>query len=862
MTEGASGAFVERDDELSTLLAWTGRAAAGEGRVVVVSGEAGIGKTTLVEHYRAAADVAQWWQGSCDSEAGRRLLAPVHDLADDFGARTATALHSGDRTALFGAVLGRLRDAPAPSVLVVEDLHWADDATLDLVVAIGRRVAGMPVLLLLTCRDSPGDLPDAVREALAQLARVPSAARLPLSPLTERGIARLVGADGPDADHLHRVSGGNPFYVTELLRHGDSSPTLRDVALGRLVGLSAEAREGLDLAALAGDRLLRSPRWRQAFLSMDAETALLGRGLLAEEGSGLRFRHEITRLAVVDEIPGRRRTALHRRLLDALSATGATDDAVLAVHAEGAGDREAALRHATLAAQSAVQVGSVREGATHFRRALRAVPPDDVVTAAQLYDGLGNALGLLDDLEGALSARREALARWEVLDDPIALARSLSGGAWVEHATGRTDEAEASARRAVALLEPLGDSVDMAGARAAMARVLGLSNRLGAALDQVREGRRTASAIDHPGLEAELRNIEACCLGLLGQPWEHALASAVRMARRVPDESIVGRAAYNEVCLLVLQRRLDEFEERLPAIIAHAEKHQLGAYVVGMRRAQATALMHLGRWDEAVATANADDGDTEQHPVLELHLVRGTIAARRGEPSAEDELALALSLAQRSGQPQFLVPARVALVEAAWLAGDQARAEKELAKAGDLHVEQVDLLRDLDVWAHRIGAAGSGRAHTGPARLEIAGRPEAAAEGWLRLACPYDAAVALLAAADEEPLADAVARLDALGAVATARLGRRRMRLLGARSVPPEPRAATRAHPRHLTNREQEVLALMATGLRNQDIADRLFVSPKTVAVHLTSIYRKLGVLGRGEAAAWARAHADLWDET
>ncbi|MBS45437.1 MAG: hypothetical protein CMH83_20155 [Nocardioides sp.] len=879
MTASVPEALVEREEQLAALTRWAADAAAGSGRVVVVRGEAGIGKTSLVDRLVAGAvedaPTARWSTGRCDVQAARRPLAPWHDLAGDLGPGVAAALEADDRTALFAAVLGAVR-APLPASvvrgLVVEDVHWADDASLDLVEAVARRVVDAPVMLVLTCREDDEDVPDQVRTALGEIVRLPASRRLDVPRLSRDGVAALTGADTRDPGVLHDLTGGNPFFLVELLRSpgAEAPPSVRDVVLGQVAGLDAEVREELDLAAVAGDRLLRDAEVREAVLSERAERDLVRRGLLVD-GDRLRFRHEITRQTVVHAVPGRRRTALHRRLLETLDALGSDDHALLAAHASGAGDRGRTLHHARLAAERAGRVGSVRAAVRHYRQALaaatgepdgptgRAGPVGTPEVVAPLEDGLARAHGLLNEHDDALAARRRGLDHWERLGDPVRLARALSEGCWIEQAAGRSEEAEQSVRRAIALLQPLGPSADLVAARTALSRVLGLNNRLGDALEHVRAAQQDATVLARVDLEAELLNIEACCLALLGERWEDVMADAVARAAEVPDDALVGRARYNECCLLLQERRLSDLEERLPSMLAHAEEHHLEAYVSGLRRARAIALLHLGRWDEALeeASSTAEPDSTTE---AERHVVRGLVAVRRGTggtPGAtpDTELDQALELAERSGQPQLQVPARLARAEAAWLAGDADRAAKEVARARDLHVEQVDLARDVALWAHRIGIDPDGPAPAGPAGAELAGRARAAADGWDALGCRYDAALALLGSDDVEDVLRAVRRLEALGAVVPARLARRRARDLGARSVPPEPRASTRAHPAGLTSKELEVLELVAQGLRNADVAERLFLSPKTVAVHLTSVYRKLGVLGRGEAAAWAREH-------
>ena len=254
--------LLERDEPLALLAASTLAAARGHGLTVLVSGEAGIGKTALLERFAGpsfAPGRVLW--GGCESLATPRPLGPLHDIAAQAGARLRSLLQAThDRTALFEAVLDELAAAPSPTVLVLEDVHWADEATLDLVKFVGRRIHRLPALLVLSYRDDVaalgslrpvlGDLPSAhlVRIALPRLSRQ----------AVEGLAARSSRADGAG---VFAATGGNPFFVTEVLRQGSAQrgvpATVRDAVLGRVAQLAPRPREVLQLATIV-------PRQRSA----------------------------------------------------------------------------------------------------------------------------------------------------------------------------------------------------------------------------------------------------------------------------------------------------------------------------------------------------------------------------------------------------------------------------------------------------------------------------------------------------------------------------------------------------------------------------------------------------------------------
>jgi len=223
-----------------------------EGRVAVVVGEAGIGKTSLVTAACAGAGDRPVLWGACDPLITPRPLGPLRDAARDAGGAMRAAIESpGAREAVLAAALDELA---AGAVLVVEDLHWADDATLDLVALIGRRLVRSPGCLVLTCRtDAIGERPE-IRRVLGALPRT-CVRRIAPEPLSPDAVARLARRAGRDASELYELTGGNPFYVTELLATADDvgvPASVRDSVALRTAGISPAARAAIELAAVAG----------------------------------------------------------------------------------------------------------------------------------------------------------------------------------------------------------------------------------------------------------------------------------------------------------------------------------------------------------------------------------------------------------------------------------------------------------------------------------------------------------------------------------------------------------------------------------------------------------------------------------
>lgn len=430
--------LLERDGVLEMLGASFASAAAGEGRLVFVAGESGGGKTAVVHAFAQAVMHPVRW-GACDPLSTPVPLAPFVDVAMGCGPSLRSVLgRSCTAHEVFAAVRDDLADEP--SVLVIEDAHWADEATLDVLRILGRRITTMPLLVVVTHRSERGALGAPLRVALGDLAGAGGVSRIAVEPLTPTAVRRLAQGHAVDPDELFRRTAGNPFYVTEALEAGDDAvpPTVHDAVLARLSRLDGDAREVLDVIAC-------SPQPLEAWLLLalcgergDAAAAGVAAGMLVEHDGAFAYRHEIAREAVASDLPGARRAEIHRLILGGLtSAAGEIDPARLAHHAELAGDAPAAVRHATAAAARAVTVGAHRQAAAQYGRALRYV---EIASTAERAD-------LLERRAAALYAADEQLASIADLNAAIELHRAAGDVGREVHAKpgGSADPAVAAA---------------------------------------------------------------------------------------------------------------------------------------------------------------------------------------------------------------------------------------------------------------------------------------------------------------------------------------------------------------------------------------------------------------------------------
>ena len=456
--------LLERGTALDALGELAGQARSGEGRLVLLEGEAGVGKSSLLEQFTHDLPDSRLLPGACDGMFTPRPLGPLFDIAQQVRGRLHTLCRAdASREQLFDALLTELCEPGPLPVVVIEDVHWADEATLDLLGFLARRIREMAVLLIVSYRND--ELADAhpLRIALGYLAVQRCARRLPLAPLSAHAVRMLSAGRRVDPEELYRVTGGNPFYIHAVLEAGlgEVPGSARDVVLARAARLGPKARETLEAAALIGgtvdEQLLRY------VVAGPALAEVISSGLMAGQPL-LRFRHEIARQAIEQSVLPARRSELHTRILRGLRDIGCDDDARLAFHAEQARDGPAALEHAELAGRRARTLASHREAARQFERALRFAGGEGPGSIAARCIELATELSTVDRWPDAETAYTRALENWRAAGNALGEGDTLRRMTVVLWRLCRGDQILAAAEAAVAILEPLGPTAELAAA--------------------------------------------------------------------------------------------------------------------------------------------------------------------------------------------------------------------------------------------------------------------------------------------------------------------------------------------------------------------------------------------------------------
>lgn len=849
-----SAVFLERENELGLLHSLVDDLDSSGGRVVLVRGEAGIGKSTLVGRFTAdVADQAHVLEGACDDLITPQPFGPIWDVAREEPS-IAALLASDDRRGVMDGLLDLMARKLRPTIMVLEDTQWADEATLDVIRFLGRRIARTHGLLLLTYRVGEVDADHPLRRVIGELPPR-HLVRIHLAPLSADGVARLIEHADLDLDDVLALTGGNPLFVSEIATSGvERVPSsVQDSVLARAARLSSGARQVLDLASITPGETERALIEDVLGPADDDLRECERRGLLRVHGDTVSFPHELTRRAIEASLghPDRRR--LNEQALSALA--GHEDPARLAHYARQAGDVDAVVKLAPAAARAALAMASHREALSHFRALEPLLGRVDPGERAAILEDWARA-AYLEGEPDAPDLMVRALAARRLVGDRSALGRSLAFAVRVFEVNGRPDEATACAEEAVTILGADTRTPDLAYAVSQQAW-LGLMR--GRETEGSRIAARALALADQVGDDlTKIRAliVKGACDYSLGDEGGVAL---VEEAHRLAERS--GHHFEEAFALVNLAgmagdvrdlRRAIDLGRRARNTAARYEIRPLESYA---RAQHAELLMWRGDWSEAEDEATEVLGADPHAEVVAWRLL-GTIQARRGRDTAREPLDRMWAMAEAAGELQHVDPAAGTIAESMWLSGVEE--PDRVASIRRVYDHGLDLGAPwpsgaLAFWWWKLGHIQQVPDRT-PAfyRRIVEGRWQEAADFWESRDAPYEQALALMHG-DDDAAVRALRIFEDLGAdAAAARL--RRTTLLDRGLKLPRGRArSTRRHAAGLTPRQAEVLDLLAEGLTNVEIADRLFVSHRTVENHVAAVLMKLDAANRSAAVETAR---------
>jgi DNA-binding CsgD family transcriptional regulator/tetratricopeptide (TPR) repeat protein len=836
----------------------------GRGRIVAIAGEAGVGKTALVEQFVGTLGTrARVHRGACENLSTPEALLPLRDIVRASG----KLFDSADHIQSFELLLHILSSSTLPSVLSIEDLHWADTVTLDLIRFVARRIAGFRVLVLLTYRDEELDARSPMRTLLGE-APLGTVERMTLGSLSVGAVTHLAEIAGRRGDELYALTGGNPFFVTETLAVERDVPTdtVRDATLARASRLSPEARVVLEAVSIF-------PRHAETAIVANLSKGAFGagldacveRGMLTLEGAMLRFRHELARRAIEAFIAPSRRRSLHQAVVKELIKRPTARASEIVHHAERAADFAALLKFARRAGDEAATAGAPREAVSHYRAILQHRPLLDLGVSVDLLERLAEQLYLMGAADEAMSCMLEAAGLRRQSGEALMLGRDLTRLTRFAWMCGRRLDAESFVAEAIVVLETISPGAELAWAYSHKSQLEMLASQYATAIHW---GNRALALGERLGDN----EIVIHALGNIGS----AKADNLRSGRcdeleRSFDLALAGnyhdhveRASCNLTCTHYVRRDYPSSLSYIERGVAYAAARELTHWEGYLRGWRAMIYLDQGDWIAAEdeigrILSHVYASGVYRFPAL---VALSRLRLRRGDPDEAAPLAEVRRLAESLAELQRTVYLAVVLAESAWLS-DAEGAETMEAMVLLREVLALAVARraywaadDAALWLHMLGENLSHTAElASPFREHCEGRWALAAAGWASLGRPYEQALALSEGNDEAQL-QALELFDRLSAAPAATRLRRRMRARGLRAIPRGPIANTRANPTGLTARQAQVLRLVDEGMSNMEIAERLCISTKTAEHHVSAIIARLGVTSRRDAAVAARTIA------
>jgi DNA-binding CsgD family transcriptional regulator len=767
-----------------------------------------------------------------------------------------TALEQGDRRRVTDTVMELLSRRLRPNVMVIEDVQWAGEATLDVIAYVGRRIRRTTGLLVLTYRDGEVDASHPLRSVIGQLPPA-NLARITLAPLSASAISTMLDGTDLEPEKVLSLTGGSPLFVSEVLEWGVDGipPSIHDSVMARRARMSPGARRILDLASV-----MPGGAEHDLFVSIAAPTPaqeIECRRFLRIDGERWMFRHELARRAVEASLSPSLRRRLNRDVLAEIDGTA--DPAVVVHHAREACDTQALVEYAPIAARRAMEVESHREAFEHFEAVapfLDQIAPEErasiLMDRATTERRLGRAS--TDSLYQAIELYRIGGTEKQLAEAlTLAIAHNLN--------TGQISEADACAREATEILESRPAGKELAWTLSQHARLRLLQHRTTESTTLADKAITIANTVDD-----DRSIIDATITRSFGMlPDDPIRYFAVLESCRERAEA-AGYPEQEARALLNIALNAGDILGTAPQIdlwrrLHHtAQRHELldmdKVATIGLGE----ALMQSGDWTHAESSiidviTDADFDSANLPMAFSAFTTLGTIQARSGRSAATQSINRALSLADSIGQPQHVIRIAAVLAEQMWLTGiAPAETLQYVHDALDTAVSMrwrystgniawwLSLAGNLDVVPETIAPEYL---------LAIEGDTTGSAAIWEAKGFPYERAVVLMSG-DEQRQIEALRSFTDLGASSPASRIRSQLRTAGVR-VPRQESKSTREHSAGLTARQAQVLELLGEGLTSPQMADHLFISRRTVESHVAAILLKLEASDRVAAVEIAR---------
>jgi DNA-binding CsgD family transcriptional regulator/tetratricopeptide (TPR) repeat protein len=851
--------LIERAGFLASMQAGFERIADGEGHCILVGGEAGMGKTSLVRAFcRERKNDCKIYQGTCDALFTPRLLGPLYDIAWQMGSGLWEDSGSiADRTRLFTRFLNELSHQEGKTLVVFEDVHWADEATLDFIKFLARRIAHIPCLFVLTYRDDEIHATHPLRNVLGQL-HAGSFTRLHLTPLSRQAVEKMVIEKGYSGEDVYNISGGNPFYVNEIL--ASYSPGVPDNIKDSILSVYNQQPEktkqvwqilsvlptGFETTYLE----IMEPLYAEAI-----ENSLGSKILVLKEGL-ISFKHELYRRTIESSLSPFVRIALNKRVLGLFCESFGLNGQVERIihHAKNANEYALVTHYAPLAAKQAASVGAHIEAARLYLTAIEYYHGNDQNKLLEFYELYAYECYLTSKNKDAIIYATKALNLWKEKNNEEKIGdsmRFLSRLWWFE---GKYEQAESYAVQAI---EVLGKQPSSKAKAMAYGNISRLKMSIGLTGESLLWGEKAiviAQEVDDQETVSNALNIIGSSLMLDGAELQKGiglLQQSLEIALKNSYHEHAARAYTSIGSIGVSKKEYQIAKKALDEGLLYCEEKDIDSQKFYMLCYQARLNLETGNWQEAYAVADNLVKNEDLLPILKISAlaILATIKIRRGSQDALPLLFEAKALAFETKELQRIIPVLLALLEYEWMTGKSYTETEDLSTA-------INMLVDLGKFSKKsrfyFWLRKTGKGHLLPKAARTDEKEPAAifmdeVKLWGNWGCPYEQALALFEGGDADKK-KALLMVQELGGGAVYEKMKLEMRNSGIKSIPRGIRKTTQSNAAHLTQREIDVLKLLKEGMQNKEIADRLFISPKTVDHHISALLLKLDVNSRVKA--------------
>jgi len=837
----------------------------GEGHCILVSGEAGIGKTSLVRAFcRAQKGEYNVYQGTCDALFTPRPLAPLYDIVWQLDGEIWTNSENlADRAGLFSRVLHELTRQRRRTLIVFEDIHWADEATLDFIKFLARRIIHTHCLFILTYRDDEVHGYHQLRNVLGQLPP-DSFTRMQLTPLSREAVEKMAKEKGYSGEDVYSISGGNPFYVNEILASYSLGvpDNIKDAILSVYNRMGERTKQVWQILSVlpTGCEVRYLEKLEPAYIAA-IEPCMNARILLLQNGL-IRFKHELYRRTIEVSLSPLLRVALNKRVLSVLLANQEQNAETerLIHHAKNANEYDVVVQYAPVAARQAAAVGAHTEAAKLYYTAIEYYQGSDKDTLLQLYEPYAYECYLTSRIKEAIIYQGKALRIYKERNEREKMGNGMRFMSRLWWFDGNGKQAESYGLQAIEVLSDQPSSTAKAMAFSNMSQLKMLSQQPAeciswgekaiALAEELGDAQTLSHALNNVGsIYLQMESSREKGIALLQQSLDIALKNSFHehAARAYTNLGSYGV----ELKDYVFSRQM------LDAGIQYCEERDLEAWTAYMLSCKARLLLETGHWDEASCIAGSLIARESQASIVKIGAlaVAGRIRMRRGELGVLPLLTEAKERAFDTMELQRIIPVLTALLEYEWLMGkafvEQEAIDRTIGMIG--HMGNVYEINGFAFWLSKA------RKQTLQLRELFDGyqfhdqaTAVKAAALWGKLGCPYEQALALFGS-DEDDKVNALQIVRKLGAGAVYEKLKREMRAAGIRNIPRGIRKSTQSNPALLTERELGVLQLLKDGLQNKEIAARLFISAKTVDHHISAILFKLDVSSRLKAVQEAK---------